>query len=102
MEQVRSDLSFKDVCDIVGAVAHKYGVKHVYLFGSRARGDFHNDSDYDFCINLGEIDDLIEFSSFVVALKEALDSEVDVVDESTLNEDFANEVLKDGLLIYES
>jgi predicted nucleotidyltransferase len=40
--------SFEEICDIVGSVAAEYGVEKVYLFGSRARGDGHEGSDYDF------------------------------------------------------
>jgi transcription antitermination factor NusA-like protein len=44
----------------------------------------------------------IAFSSFVIALKEALGSNVDVVDESASDEDFAHEVLNDRRLVYET
>jgi predicted nucleotidyltransferase len=64
MGHVKGDLSFEEMCNIVGNVARKYGVGHVYLFGSRARGDFHDSSDYDLCIELGRIDDLHSIQQF--------------------------------------
>lgn len=32
----------------VGPIAESHGMRRVYLFGSRARGDHREDSDYDF------------------------------------------------------
>ena len=42
------DCSVSEISDIVAPIAEKYGVKKVFLFGSRARGDYREDSDYDF------------------------------------------------------
>ncbi|MBQ7193399.1 MAG: nucleotidyltransferase domain-containing protein [Synergistaceae bacterium] len=36
---------------IVAPIAIKHGVKKIKLFGSRARGEEHAQSDYDFLIN---------------------------------------------------
>jgi predicted nucleotidyltransferase len=46
-------LSVEELRTIVAPVAHKYGVDKIYLFGSVARGDYDDDSDYDFCIERG-------------------------------------------------
>lgn len=35
---------------IVAPIAERHGVRRIWLFGSRARGDHRRDSDYDFCI----------------------------------------------------
>jgi len=48
-------LSFDKICELVAPIAKKYGVEKVYLFGSIARGDYDEDSDYDFCISSGSI-----------------------------------------------
>ena len=71
--------SFEGLCDIVGPIAASYGMKRVYLFGSRARGDFDDDSDYDFCVITGDDCTLFTLSGFLIRLKEALGTEVDVV-----------------------
>lgn len=39
---------------IVAPIAKKYGVRKVYVFGSIARGDYNENSDYDFYIELSE------------------------------------------------
>lgn len=49
MDDVREH-TFEELCRIVGAIAAAYGMRRVYLFGSRARGDSTADSDYDFFV----------------------------------------------------
>ena len=41
--------------ETVTPIAQRHGVKRVYLFGSRARGDNRPDSDYDFLITEGNV-----------------------------------------------
>lgn len=59
------DYSVSEIRDIVAPIAEKYGVKKVFLFGSRARGDYREDSDYDFSIDPGELTDYFEYMSSV-------------------------------------
>lgn len=94
--------SFDDICDIVGSVAAEYGVHKVYLFGSMARGDDHEGSDYDFYIVPGNLRDLIQLSGFVSDLTEALGAEVDVVPEGSADEDLSREIFRDRRLVYEA
>ena len=49
MGEVR-EYTFEELCRIVEAIAAAYGMRRVYLFGSRARGDNTADSDYDFFV----------------------------------------------------
>jgi predicted nucleotidyltransferase len=76
--------------------------KRIVLFGPMARGDFTEDSDYDFCVSLGEIDDLVKMCGFIIDLETSLGGTVDVISERTLDEDFSKEVLNDGKLVYET
>ncbi|MBR6204704.1 MAG: nucleotidyltransferase domain-containing protein [Candidatus Methanomethylophilaceae archaeon] len=46
MAEVR-EYTFEELCQIVGDIAARYGMIRVYLFGSRARGDNSEGSDYD-------------------------------------------------------
>ena len=96
------ELSFDDVRDIVGSVAARYGVEKVYLFGSRARGDNREGSDYDFSIVPGKVDDLIRLCSFISALADALGTDVDVIPETLKDEDYNKELLRDRRLVYEA
>ena len=40
--------------EILAALKSALNPKKVYLFGSRARGDFHDESDYDFVLIVGD------------------------------------------------
>ena len=94
--------SFEELCDIVGPIAASYGMKRVYLFGSRARGDFDDDSDYDFCVITGDDCTLFTLNGFLIRLKEAPGTEVDVVCEDALTDDFADTIVNDRKVVYEA
>lgn len=96
------EYSFEELCKIVGAIAAEYGILRVYLFGSRARGDNRPDSDYDFCIVAPEGMGLFKMGGFYGKLEEALGTEVDVISEKAMSEDFSREVRRDGRLLYEA
>ena len=68
------EYTFEELCQIVGAIAAEYGILKVYLFGSRARGDNRPDSD----------------------------TEIDIVSERAMRDDFSREVLRDRRLLYEA
>ena len=93
--------SFEEMCNIVSPVAARYGVKKVYLFGSRARGDDREGSDYDFYIKPGNLRGLIKLSGFILTLADALGAEVDVVPEGSADENFGKEILRDRRLVHE-
>ena len=95
--------SFDEVRNIVGPVAARYGVEKVYLFGSRARGDEREGSDYDFFIIPGKLRGLIGLSGLVSALADALGAEVDIVpDGSVMCKDLSKEISRDRRLVYEA
>ena len=96
------EFSFEEMREIIGPVAARYGVEKVYLFGSRARGDHHKGSDYDFSIVQGKLRGLIKLCGFISALTDALGAEVDVVPEHLVDEGFNKEMLRDRRLLYEA
>jgi len=75
----------------------------VILFGSRARGDYFETSDVDVGIlPRGEVN-----KSKIALLRERIENsnipyKVDVVDLSLASKEFADKVLKEGLLIWKS
>lgn len=101
MNEVK-EYTFEELCQIVGAVAARHGVIRVYLFGSRARGDNTEGSDYDFCILTPDDYGLFEVGGFYADLKDALGTDIDVVCEESLRNDFSREVLRDRRLLYEA
>jgi len=93
-------LSIEELKEIVAPVAKKYGVNKVYLFGSVARGDFNEDSDYDFCIERGKIDCIFVLSGFFRDLRNAVGSEIDLVTTKSVNPEFLNTIMTEGVVIY--
>ena len=101
MDEVK-EYTFEELCQIVGAIAAEYGILKVYLFGSRARGDNTEGSDYDFCILTPDDYGLFEVGGFYADLRDALGTDIDVVCEESLRDDFSREVLRDRRLLYEA
>jgi len=86
---------------IVAPVAKKYGVSKIYLFGSVARGDYDENSDYDFCIERGKIRGLLMLSEFYQDLREAVGSKIDLVDTKHIEPDLLKTILSEGVVVYE-
>ena len=89
---------------MIRPIAKKYGVESVYLFGSRARGDYRADSDFDFYIKKGRIRGYFAPGGFFEELKEAVQAEIDLVsqDEEELDAYLREAIRKDGILLYEA
>ena len=85
---------------IVAPVAEKYGVEKIYLFGSVARGDHNENSDYDFCIVKGKIRSIFTLSGFFQDLRDAVGREIDLVTTKSVPEEFLNSIMKEGVEIY--
>ena len=85
---------------IVKPVAEKYGVERIYLFGSVARGDHNENSDYDFCIESGKIRTLFVLAGFFQELREAVGYEIDVVEKEALEDEFLDTVMNEGVELY--
>lgn len=82
----------------IAALAQKYNISKVILFGSRARGDFKRTSDIDLAVEGGD------FERFALDINEETSTllKYDIVD---LNRDVQQELLdsikKEGKVIYE-
>jgi len=97
------DPGFEKLREIVAPIAKKYEVNGIYLFGSRARGDNSENSDYDFFVVLGPTKNLIKICGLLRELEESLGERVDIItDGAQLTEDFTKEVLRERRLVYES
>ena len=90
------------LCGLVAPIARKYKITRMYLFGSRARDRFDSDSDYDIYVVSDDMTSLIQLSSLMLDLKDALGSKVDVVVENEyINENLLKNISRDRILIYE-
>ena len=101
MGEVR-EYTIEELRRIVEPIAESYGMRQVYLFGSRARGNNREDSDYDFCVVTSDDCDLFELGGFFAELRDALGVEIDLVCQESLRDDFSREVLRDRRLVYEA
>ena len=84
----------EQICD----QAKSCGIHKVILFGSRARGTFHRDSDIDLAVCGGNVD------LFRLAVEEETDTLLayDVVNlDRTSNEELLDVIRKEGVIIYE-
>ncbi|MBR2255001.1 MAG: nucleotidyltransferase domain-containing protein [Candidatus Methanomethylophilaceae archaeon] len=81
----RSDI--KDLSDVIAPLAAKYHITAVYLFGSRARDDFKDDSDYDFIIDVSSEYNWDDHMDFMTEASKALERDVDVITRRSLGGD---------------
>ena len=79
-------------------LAQKYDIEKVILFGSRARGDFHQRSDIDLAITGGNT------TLFSVAVDEETSTllKYDIVNlDGTVQSELLHSIEQEGILIYE-
>lgn len=88
----------------IADVIDKYKLNKVILFGSRARGDNNEKSDYDFFIDAPYLKSLLKFGLMVRDMKKVLQSDVDIIlfpDEYTKIKPYLLDAIrKDGVTIY--
>ena len=87
--------------ELVTPIAQRHGVKRVYLFASRARGDNRPDSDYDFLITKGNVTTLWRMASLWEDMEEAFQAPVDVITDTSSDNNLLAEAKKDAVLLYE-
>ncbi len=85
----------------VEPIAREHGIKKVYLFGSYAKGNQNDESDIDLLIENEQSMSLLGLSSFMQAVREALQLPVDVVTMGGITEDFRECIAGSEVLIYE-
>ena len=78
----------------------KHGVDSVYLFGSRARGEERDDSDYDFYVVRGKIKGL-KLCGLIRELEGSLGGSVDVItDGAKMENDLSQNIFRDMRAVY--
>lgn len=88
LQQRRSDIL---------ALAHRYGLRHVRVFGSAARGDVHTGSDVDFLVEPGPGVSIFDLGGFQFELQDLLGCHVDVVTEKGLRPRIRQRVLEEAV-----
>lgn len=86
---------------IVAPIAHSYGVKRLYLFGSYAKGTAGEKSDVDLLVEKGKPMSLLKLSGMRQRVQEALNLSVDLVTTAGIQSDFRKEIAGTEILLYE-
>ena len=81
-------LTIEEIKKVVAEIAPKYNLKRVTLFGSRANGNFHEDSDIDLIVDFPEGTTLLKHISFKHALEDIFNLNVDVVSRGGLKNSY--------------
>lgn len=72
-------LTIEKIKKIVAEIAPEYNLKRVTLFGSRANGNFHDDSDIDLIVDFPESSTLLTLISLKHKLEDIFNLNVDVI-----------------------
>ncbi len=99
---VSDNLSLEQLKGLIRDVAPQYCFVRVYLFGSRARGDYRSDSDYDFCVVPSTGCTLFDLGGFLMDMEEVLGSDVNVVSERGLKKSFLESIESERRVVYEA
>ncbi len=99
-ENVDNGVTIEDLRSIVAPIAQRYGITQVYLFGSRSRGDYHDDSDFDFLITVRKGVGLLDLGCFVYDLEEALAKPVGISFKDSAPDMFLEAITPDLREIY--
>ena len=91
----------QEIKDIVIPIAKTYGVSKVGVFGSYARSEANENSDVDIYIEKGKLRSLIQYFSFVNDLEHSLGCHVDVVTTNAIDKEFVENIMREGITIYE-
>ena len=81
----------------------RFDCKDIYLFGSYARGTFHDESDIDIAVILGDFDNSVDMQVRLMKLRRDIDSRIEPhpIREKDFNEfhPLAHDILTHGLRI---
>ena len=72
-------LTIEDIKKVVAEIAPKYNLKKVTFFGSRANGNFRDDSDIDLIVDFPKDSTLLNLISLKHKLEDIFNLNVDVV-----------------------
>jgi predicted nucleotidyltransferase len=78
-------------------LAARRGASNVRVFGSVARGDSNESSDYDFLVDLAPDRSLMDLGGLLMDLQELLRTRVDITTESMLRPGVRENALRDAV-----
>ncbi|MDR3238174.1 MAG: nucleotidyltransferase domain-containing protein, partial [Spirochaetia bacterium] len=92
-------LTHDRIREVVLTVAQKYAISKAYLFGSHARGDATEDSDYDFHLEGGNLRTLLDLAALRLDLEDALGKSVDIVFTKNMEASFYDDIKDEEVLL---
>ena len=98
-------MNIETLREVVRPACERYGVEKLILFGSRARGEANEESDYDFVVKLPESTTPVEYAQSWLGLHASLEDELqDQVDlilaEGVTVPSFQRSIAQTGVMIY--
>ncbi len=79
------------------AIAKRYGVSDLRIFGSVAREEDHSNSDVDLLVNIAEGRSLLDYIGFMQEMESLLGRKVDVAQPTTLHEAIREQILQEAI-----
>lgn len=87
---------------VIDSLCQKYGVANLWLFGSHARGDHSEQSDYDFLYIMDHKNYALDLFNFADEIETLLGRAVDVVAYKYVKPHFKENVDNEMVTIYEA
>lgn len=78
----------------------QYGVEHIYLFGSYARGEANADSDVDLRLDKGRLRGMFQLAGLQLALEDRLGKKVDLLLSDCLDDHFLSRIRREEVMLY--
>lgn len=89
-----------EIKTIVEPIARKYGVEHVYLFGSYARGEATENSDIDLRVDKGSLKGMFALCGLYTEIQKAFKIKVDILTTGSFEDDFLIKIQKNEVILY--
>lgn len=96
---IKSEEIFSILHHSLNVVKERYNVDKLALFGSRARGDAHDDSDIDILVDFGPGADLLDLSGLKLYYEDIFGRTVDVVPRRAIRQELREAILADAIEI---
>jgi predicted nucleotidyltransferase len=95
--------AFKIATEYIHSISKKYSIKQAILFGSFAKGNYHDDSDIDIAIVINNVSDIIDTQIELMKLRRKVDLRIEPhpfrQEDFNINNPVANEIMKYGVEI---
>ena len=91
--------TINEIRDKTTPIARAYGIGHMSLFGSYARGEAKEDSDVDLYIEHGKLRSLLQYFAYIDEIENVLNCHVDVVTTGIEDKRFLSAIMQEGVLL---